>query len=63
MKVHVSFTVNLDVEAWDLEYGGDDLPEIKHDVRQYLAKVATDHLHELGMDMPLRPTRRWRWRS
>jgi hypothetical protein len=33
IKVHVEFTVTVDVDDYRLNYGNDDLPTIRRDVR------------------------------
>ena len=41
MKVKVSFTIDIDAEAWANEFGIDK-SEVRSDVQQYLTRTAHD---------------------
>lgn len=51
MKVAVSLTVEIDPEAWSLEY---DVPpeEVRADVKRYLAEHVHQHLVSLDVVPP-----------
>lgn len=49
MKVHVSFTVDIDPDAWQRDFGVTSPSEVRQDVRIYVENGARDHLRELGL--------------
>lgn len=50
MKVRVGFTVEIDPEAWDLNYGtGTEAAVIREDVRTYIEQGARDQLAGVGV--------------
>lgn len=51
MKVAVAFTVDIDPEAWEANYGIDanDRSALRLDVRRYVENGVADHLRELGL--------------
>jgi hypothetical protein len=50
MKVRVSFTVDIDPEAWDANYGtGREAKAIRADVQTYIENGVKDQLRELGL--------------
>ncbi|MCA2247567.1 hypothetical protein JF729_07120 [Mycobacterium intracellulare] len=48
MKVRVSFTINVDPDAWMQEYGA-DRSDIRHDVQRHLEHDARAQLNSLGL--------------
>lgn len=50
MKVRVTMTVDIDPEAWDLNYGtGTDAAAVREDVRTYIENGARDQLETVGV--------------
>lgn len=50
MKVKVSFTVDVDPDAWDLNFGtGTDAATVRDDARRYVENGAVDQLRDLGL--------------
>jgi hypothetical protein len=50
MKVRVSFTVEIDREAWSMNYGtGLDARAIREDVQNYVESGARQQLEEVGV--------------
>lgn len=50
MKIQILHTVDIDPEAWDLNYGtGPDLHAIRQDVRRYLAGLMEDQIDVIGV--------------
>ena len=50
MKVRVSFTVDIDAEAWAREYGV-PMNEVRADVNRYVSQGMYDHLYrQLGFE-------------
>lgn len=47
MKVHVSFTLDVDAEAWALAYGVDK-SKIREDVKMYVAERTHEFIREQG---------------
>jgi hypothetical protein len=43
MKVKVSYTIDIDADAWANEFGLDK-SEVRADVQQYLARAGHDHV-------------------
>jgi hypothetical protein len=49
MKVKVSFTIDINAEAWANEFGLDK-SEVRKDVQDYLARIAHDYaMYNLGL--------------
>ena len=48
MKVKVSFTLDLDSEAWQRDYGVAK-ENVRADVQTYVENGTKDHLRELGL--------------
>lgn len=48
MKVRVSTTLNVDVEAWCMEYGT-DAGEVREDVKAYADHVLYEYFRDLGV--------------
>jgi hypothetical protein len=50
VKVRVTFTVDVDPEAWSLNYGtGTDPADVREDVRRYVENGAVEQLREVGV--------------
>jgi hypothetical protein len=49
MKVRVVFTLDIDPEAWTLNYGVEGAKEIREDVQNYVLNGTRDHLNDLGL--------------
>ncbi len=47
MKVKISFTVEVDAEAWAKEYSL-DISEVREDVKRYFESVEASPLEEYG---------------
>ena len=48
MKVRVSFTVDIDPDVWELEYGV-AREDVREDVKAHVENGAKDHLRDLGL--------------
>lgn len=48
MKVKISFTIDVDVDAWMLDYSV-ERAEVREDVKVYVENGTLDHLRGLGM--------------
>jgi hypothetical protein len=48
MKVRVSFTVDINADAWATEYGIEP-SGVRDDVKQYVEFMAEGHLERLGL--------------
>lgn len=48
MRVQVKVTLDIDVDAWMLEYGC-DRDEVRRDVQQHTAESIRQHLDALGL--------------
>jgi len=48
MKVRVSFTLDIDPDAWMLTYGV-ERSEVRRDVAEYVEQSALAHLQELEL--------------
>ena len=48
MKVRINQTVNIDAEAWALEYGLDP-KDVREDVKMYFETWLQEHVRELGL--------------
>lgn len=48
MKVRIEFTVDIDVDAWMLDYGI-DRGEVNADVKKYVKYGVMEHLAGLGV--------------
>lgn len=49
MKVKIEITVDIDVDAWTLNYGIEGAKKIREDVKESVEQGVTEHLRELGM--------------
>lgn len=49
MKVHVEFTVDIDPDAWTLNYGISGAREIREDVKGYVEETAIEQLVLVGV--------------
>jgi hypothetical protein len=50
MKVRVSFTIDIDPEAWDTNFGtGREAKAVRADVQTYVENGARDLLRDLGL--------------
>jgi hypothetical protein len=49
MKVRITLTVEIDPEAWTLNYGVAGAPDIRADVRAYIADLTTEQLRTAGI--------------
>jgi hypothetical protein len=50
MKVRCSFVVDVDPEAWDLNYGTGTQPaQVRNDVRRYVEEGARQQLISVGV--------------
>lgn len=48
MKVRISFTVDIDVDAWMMNYGVES-GDVRKDVQVYVENGTRDHLGSLGL--------------
>lgn len=47
MKVKIEFTIDIDPEIWDLNYGtGTDAKAVREDVKRYAFHTITEHIRE-----------------
>lgn len=46
MRVRVDFTVDIDPDAWRVEYGAED---VRSDVRTYIENAVRTHLEVMGV--------------
>lgn len=49
MKVKVSFTLDIDPDAWTANYGVEGAKEIRADVQVYVENGVRDQLRDLGL--------------
>ncbi len=49
MKVKVEFTLDIDPQAWSMEYGIEGTKAIRQDVKEYAAFVAYEQFRENGL--------------
>lgn len=51
MKVRVAFTIDVDPQAWEANYGvpASDPGAIRRDVQTYVENGARDHMRDLGL--------------
>jgi hypothetical protein len=60
MKISVVLALDIDEEAWTLNYGVTGKEEIREDVRIYVINGVHDHLQALGLLAPARTTQQER---
>ena len=48
MKIKIEFTVDVDVDAWDLNYGT-NRNEVRDDVKGYIKNIALSQLDVVGV--------------
>ena len=51
MKVKINFTVDIDKEAWIIEYGTEP-SKVREDVKAFAEYSIHQHLDEIGMSAP-----------
>lgn len=49
MKIKVELTVDIDPEAWTLNYGVEGAKEIREDVRAYVEGAVVEQLRAVGV--------------
>jgi hypothetical protein len=49
VKVKVSFTLDIDLVAWTLNYGVEGVPEIRKDVQSYVENGVLAEMRDLGL--------------
>lgn len=49
MKIHVEFTVDIEPDAWTLNYGISGAREIREDVKGYVEEAALNQLALVGV--------------
>lgn len=50
MKISINFTLDVDPEAWAVDYGIEGgAPAVRADVKTYVQNTVHDHLQGLGM--------------
>jgi len=59
MKVHIPVTLEIDVQDWQGEYGGETAAEIRADVKVYVEHLIREHMGENGLGVLARPWREY----
>lgn len=49
VRVRCTFTVEVDVDAWEGEYGVSGVPEVQEDVQRHVENTVREHLRSLGV--------------
>jgi hypothetical protein len=51
LKVRIPITVNIDVEAWNVEYGGgfETAAQIRADIKRHIEDMVQQQLDSLGV--------------
>jgi hypothetical protein len=49
MKVRIEFTIDVDNDAWTLNYGVEGEKAIRQDVKAYSTNLVVEHFADLGL--------------
>jgi len=49
MKVRVTMTLDIDKDAWTLNYGVESTKAIREDIDTYVTNLVREQLNELGL--------------